>query len=64
MKSIMLAALLLAAIVDAHANGLRPFQDSTLARAGDVNHNFGYLDDRIDEIVSRIESPEVTEVVN
>ena len=64
MKSIMLAALLLAAIVDAHANGLRPFQDSTLARADDVNHNFGYLDDRIDEIVSRIESPEVTEVVN
>lgn len=64
MKHTIIAACLLAAMVDAHANGLRPFQDSTVARADDVNHNFGYLDDRIDELVSRIESPEVTEVVN
>ena len=64
MKRVMLATLLLAAIVNAHANGLRPFQDSTVARADDVNHNFSYLDVRIDELVSRIESPEATEVVN
>lgn len=64
MKRGLMTTLLVVAMLDAQASGLHSFQDSTVARADDVNHNFGYLDGRIDELVSRIEAPEVTEVVN
>ena len=64
MKNFASILTLLFVISNASADALRSFSDGAIAKADDVNHNFEHLDARITELISRIESPEASEIVS
>ena len=64
MRQLIFATALVALTINASAESLRSFEDGTLASAEDVNHNFEFLEGRIDDLISKIEAPMVTKIAD